>query len=93
MSKFHIHKVTGRSVAEIQRCIHHKTALIEYVLFMGDHNEIAERLRNLLKTLSQAGEGFRIFELNDDEGVSGILDGANEIDANVLETILLSHEG
>ena len=87
-----IRQVTGQSFAEIQRRIQSGTALIEYVLFMNDHDEVADRLRGLLTVLSQVGADFRIFESDDNVAGRSLPEQGDEIDAVTLENILAGHE-
>ena len=83
-----IRRATGQSYAEIQRRIQGGVALVEYVLFMSDHKEVAERSRKLVAALSGVGADFRIFETAHDVSVRSIPSPIDEIDVGTLENIL-----
>jgi hypothetical protein len=87
---YRIRQATGQSYAEIQRRIRSGVALVECVLFMNDHEEVAERLRRLVAALSKVGADFRIFETAHDVAVPAIPSPIDEIDADALESILSS---
>jgi hypothetical protein len=88
----HIKRVTGLRISDIQLRLHKHLPLVEWTLFMNDHDEIAQRLRDLL-TLEDRSEGvFGIFELMPEEDFSQCSRDTCEISAPILRNILDSYD-
>jgi len=88
-----IRKITGLGISDAKQRIESGRPLVEYTLFYNDHDEIAQRLRELMTELPQVGAKLRLFELEEGEEFESIPDAsAYEISSDDLENILALHE-
>jgi hypothetical protein len=79
-------KTTDLGIGEIVTRLKERRPILEYPLFFNDHEEVAERLRDLVSNLPRLGVSFRLFELHEDvafalspEGLRNILEMHEEI--------------
>ena len=86
----HVRAITGVGLADISNRIGTGLPLVEYVLFLNNHEDVAQRLRSLvaLETIAQ----LKIFELMPDENFAGCPREQCEISTSVLLNILDAHE-
>jgi hypothetical protein len=88
-----IRKITGLGISEAKQRIESGRPLVEYLLYYNDHDEIAQRLRELMTVLPRSGARIRLFELDEGDEFESLPDAsAYEISSDVLENILLRHE-
>jgi hypothetical protein len=88
-----IRKITGLGISDAKQRIESGRPLVEYALFYNDHDEIAQRLRELMTELPKAGVKLRLFELDEGEEFESMPNASKyEISSDVLENILLRHE-
>ena len=83
-----LHKITRRSIAEIELDIQQGKPIFLARLFYNDHNNIAIILRQLISSPILLGR-LKFYELDDDEDFT---DTMNERKSEVVENILLRHE-
>lgn len=88
-----IRKITGLGISEAKQRIESGQPLVEYALFYNDHDEIADRLRELMTELPRHGAKLRLFELKEEEEFESMPNASKyEISSDNLENILLMHE-
>jgi len=88
-----IRKITGLGISDVKQRIESGRPLVEYALFYNDHDEIAERLRELMAELPRHGAKLRLFELEEGEEFESMPNASKyEISPEAMENILLSHE-
>jgi hypothetical protein len=80
------------SISDIRSRIEKRVPLVEWTMFMNDHDDVAQRLRDLA-TIEEDGEGtLGIFELMPDEDFSTCPRDICQITVDVLRNILNSHD-
>jgi hypothetical protein len=88
-----IRKITGLGISDAKQRIESGRPLVEYLLFYNDHDEIAQRLRELMTVLPRSGARLQLFELDEGDEFESLPDASEyEISSDVLENILSSHE-
>ncbi len=88
-----IRKITGLGISDAKQRIESGRPLVEYLLFYNDHDEIAQRLRELMTVLPRSGVRLRLFELDEGEEFESMPNASKyEISSDTLENILLTHE-
>jgi hypothetical protein len=87
-----IREITGKAISEISRCLNSGEALVVEELFMNDHDEVAARLRRLVRELPALDVRFALSEVSTDYDGGELPEGDDEISIEVLENILHAHE-
>jgi hypothetical protein len=86
-----VRRITGMPIAAIRASVTGDGPLVEYLLFHNDHDEVADRLRQLLR-LEDTGVRFRIFGMQPDETFITHSAKFREITPVVLKNILDAHD-
>jgi hypothetical protein len=87
-----VRQATDLPLSDITARLDTGSPLVDFMLFMNDHEEIARRLRDLIATQEQGNGVFRFFELQPEEDFETCPLEQCEISASVLRNILDSHE-
>lgn len=83
--------ITGESVGRINQCLTAYEPVMEAVLFLNDHEEVAGRLRQMLSEIPALGASLKLFELADDQQVDSRSE-QEEITSEMLSNILDASE-
>jgi hypothetical protein len=81
-------KVTNMGFRELNKNIQNGTPFYEVILFMNNHEEIAQRLRDIVKIFDDAKIPLDVFELEPDEEFDKCPLHECKISTQVLENIL-----
>jgi hypothetical protein len=87
-----IRRITGKAISEISRNLRLGEPLVVENLFLNDHDEVAERLRMLLRELPTIGVRLTLFELPTGQDVDEMPPSHEEIQIEILENILNAHD-
>lgn len=89
-----LRRITGLGLGVIDRRLQSTGALIEYDLFNKDHEEVVERLHQLMTEVPHAGATLRLYELPPEATFETYPDVAtHEITLEILRNILHDGEG
>ena len=67
-----IKRATALSLSDIRQAVNSGQPLINFLLFNNDHDEVAQKLRNLISILSSNSIETSLFELRESEDLDSI---------------------
>jgi hypothetical protein len=82
----------GKSIGEIRQALTTGAPLVDRVLFFNDHDEAAVQLNAVVADLQKHGIEPRVYELDEDEHVSQLVDSDKQESVEYLRNILDRHE-
>lgn len=83
----------GCGLSEVQNAITSRRPILDCTLFMNDHDDVARRIRAVLKLLEDAHVPLQVFELEPDEDSGSCPRSEGLISLETLENILREWPG
>jgi len=87
-----VRSVTKQGMAEILKCIDDKSPLVEWELFLNNHDDVAMNLKALLAIADDGVGELLLYELMPDEAFADCPVDQCEITAEILRGILDKHD-
>lgn len=82
----------SKSVAEIRKALSTGGPLVDRTLFYNDHDEAAAQLKAVIADLQKHGIEPRVYELDEDEDVTSLIDSDKQQSVENLDNILERHQ-
>jgi hypothetical protein len=87
-----IRRVTNLDLSEIRQSVSSGEPLVEFPLFYNDHDEVSQKLRNLVSIFTSNSIEASFFELEEDEELNLDNRDLTEISSTTLLNILEAHD-
>jgi hypothetical protein len=86
-----IERATANSLTELRQAISSGKPFAEFLLFYNNHNEVEQKLRNLISIFNVNSVEAKFFELEEDEELDLNNRDLTEISSDTLLNILEAH--